>query len=187
MKRALIVIGILGAFIGAIFSFVYLGGASLLLGVTGQNVSDMPSFGDGFIGNRLPYFDLPDLVGNRVRSTDFADTPLIIVFWATWNTEAADEMHILDQYLADRTAQSDLVKIIAVNSQEERSIVSSFMNRGGYRVPTLLDAQGVASERYGIKSVPTFYFADRAGVIREIYTGMLSQPALMNKLENILQ
>lgn len=187
MKRTLIALGILIIVLGAIFSFIYLGGSSLVLGVAGQDASDAPLSGDGIIGNRLPYFDLPNLAGDRVRSSDFTDTSLVIVFWSTWNEQAADEMHILDQYLASQSEQNNLVKIIAIDSQEEKSIVSSFMSRGGYRVPTLLDAQGVAGERYGLKSLPTFYFADRAGVIREIYAGMLSQPALMSKIENILQ
>jgi len=187
MKRILIAIGALIATLGAIFSFIYLGGSALVLNVAGEQNAGTHASGAGLLGNRLPYFDLPDLAGNRVRSSDFADTPLVIVFWSTWNTEAADEMHILDQYLGDKTSQNQLAKIIAIDSQEERSIVSSFMSRGGYRVQTLLDAQGVAGERYGIKSLPAFYFIDRAGVIREIYVGMLSQQALMNKLEKILQ
>lgn len=174
--------------LAAIFLFIYLGGPSLLLRIAGQEVASAPTPGDTLIGNRLPYFDLPDLAGGRVRSSDFADTPLVVVFWSTWNEQAADEMHIIDQYLASRSAQDgSLVKIIAINSQEERSVVSSFMGRGGYRVQALLDTQGVAGERYGIKSLPVFYFADRAGIIREIYAGMLSQSALMNKMEKILQ
>lgn len=188
MKNALIVLGILIAVLGAIFSFIYLDGASLVLGVAGQNVTtDTTASGTGLLDNRLPYFDLPDLAGDRVRSTDFADTPLVIVFWSTWNTEAADEMHILDQYLAAQVVQGDLARIVAINSQEERSIVSSFMSRGGYRVQILLDTQGLAGERYALKSVPTFYFADRAGVIREIYAGMLGQSTLAQKIENILR
>lgn len=186
-KSRLVTLGIIVAAGIAIFLALYLGGSSLVLDVAGQNVSDTSASGTGLIGNRLPYFDLPNLAGDRVRGADFADTPLIIVFWATWNEQAADEMHILDQYLASQSSQSNLVKIIAINSQEEKSIVSSFMSRGGYRVQTLLDAQGSAGERYGLKSVPTFYFADRAGIVREIYSGMLSQSTLMNKLEKILQ
>lgn len=131
MKRTLIVLGILVAVLGAIFSFIYFGGSSLVLDVTGQNVSNAPASSAGLLWNRLPYFDLPNLAGERVRSTDFADTPLVVVFWSTWNAPAADEMHILDQYLASQSEQSDLVKIVAIDSQEEKSIVASFISRGG--------------------------------------------------------
>ena len=175
------------AVIVTLFFVVYLGGGALVLDVTGENTTVAPISGVGLLNNRLPYFDLPTLAGDRVRSGDFTDTPLVIVFWSTWNTQAADEIHILDQYLADTTSQNRLVKVVAIDSQEEKSVVSSFMRRGGYQVQTLLDAEGITSEHYSIKSVPTFFFVDRAGVIREVYSGVLSQRVLMNKIEKILQ
>lgn len=175
------------ALLAALFGVVYLGGSSLVLDVAGQNTASAPVSGVGLLNNRLPYFDLPNLAGDHVRSNDFTDTLLIIVFWSTWNMQAADEIHILDQYLADTSSQNRLVKVIAIDSQEEKSVVSSFMRRGGYQVQTLLDTQGISSGHYGIKSVPTFFFVDRAGIIREIYSGVLSQRTLMNKIEKILQ
>jgi peroxiredoxin len=187
MKRTLIVLGILIITLGAIFSLIYFGGASLVLNVAGQNASDTSVSGAGLLGKRLPYFDLPELAGERVRSTDFADTPLVLVFWSTWNAQSADQMHILDQYLGEQSSQNRLVKIVAIDSQEERSVVSSFMNRGGYQVPTLLDAQGIASEQYGIKGLPAFFFVDRAGIVREALAGTMSRQALMNKIEKIVQ
>jgi cytochrome c biogenesis protein CcmG, thiol:disulfide interchange protein DsbE len=187
-KPRLVALGIIAALGIAIFYALYLGGSALVLDVAGQGAPDTAASGAGLLGNRLPYFDLPNLAGERVRSSDFADTPLVVVFWSTWNAPAADQMHILDQYLADQSSRSNrLVKIVAIDSQEERSIVSSFMKRGGYQVPALLDAQGIAGEQYAIKSLPTFYFIDRAGIVREIYSGMLNQSALINKLEKILQ
>jgi hypothetical protein len=171
----------------ALFFILYLGGASFVPSIAGQKTSDIPVSGEGLLNNQLPYFDLPNLVGDRVRSADFIHQPLVIMFWSTWNTQAADEVHILDQYLTNQPPQSQVVKIVAIDSQEEKSTVSSFMFRGGYQVQTLLDTQGIAGERYALKSVPTFYFVDSAGVIREIYSGMLNELTLMNKIENILQ
>jgi peroxiredoxin len=171
-----------------LFSVLYLGGLEFVPSFVGQPADvSLPVSGTGLLGNRLPFFDLPDLAGNHVSSTDFTDMPLVIVFWSTWNVQAADEVHILDQYLSDQPSQSRLVKVIAIDSQEELSVVSSFMKRGGYIVETLLDTQGLTSEHYGIKSLPTLYFVDRTGVIREVYSGMVSESTLMNKIEKILQ
>lgn len=175
------------ALLVGLFFMLSVSGSSLVLDVAGQTGSDTPISGAGLLGNRLPYFDLPNLAGDHVKSTDFTDTPLIVVFWSTWNAEAADQMHILDQYLVDVTAQSRLVKVVAIDSQEERSVVASFMKRGGYEVQTLLDTQGRTSETYSIKSVPTFYFVDRTGIVREIHVGIMSQATLMNTVEKIVQ
>lgn len=188
MKTSHIVTLLVGIVVlAALFGVVYLGGSSLVLDVAGQNATDVPVSGVGLLNNRLPYFDLPNLTEDRVRSSDFTDTPLVIVFWSTWNTQSADQIHILDQYLADQTSRRQLVKIVAIDSQEEKSVVSSFIKRGGYQVQTLLDTQGIASGQYALKSVPTFFFVDRTGVIREIYSGVVSQRVLMNKIEKIVQ
>lgn len=175
------------AVLAVLFFAVYLGGSALVLDVAGQQTTDASALGTGLLNNQLPYFDLPNLAGDHVRSADLTDTPLVIVFWSTWNTQAADEMHILDQYLTGQSLQNQLVKIVAIDSQEEKSIVSSFMKRGGYQVQTLLDTQGLTGEHYMVKSLPTFFFVDRTGIIREIYSGIMSQSTLMNKIENILQ
>lgn len=175
------------AVLAALFGVVYLSGSALVLDVAGESTVDAPVSGVGLLHNRLPYFDLPTLAGDRVRSSDFIDAPLVIVFWATWNRQAADQIYILDQYLAGQESPSQLVKIVAINSQEERSLVSSFMNRGGYQVQTLLDTKGHTGEAYGIKSVPTFYFVDRTGMVQEIHSGVMSQSALMNTVEKIVQ
>ena len=138
------------------------------------------------IAEQAPFFDLPDIMGNHARISDFIETPLVVVFWSTWNDAAADQIHILDQYLSRQGTQS-LVKIIAIDSQEERSVVSSFMSRGGYNVPTLIDISGSVSEAYHIKSLPTTYFIGRDGTIRDAYTGVLSESMLINKLDQIVQ
>ncbi|MFZ2500366.1 MAG: TlpA disulfide reductase family protein [Minisyncoccia bacterium] len=182
MKRILIVLSIVIVVLGAIFSFLYFGGSSLVLSVVGQGDSALVP-GAGLIGKRLPQFNLSNLAGKQVRSADLVGTPLVIMFWSTWNTQSADEIHILDQYLS---SQKSLVRVVAINSQEDSSVVSTFMHRGGYRVETLLDTRGLASENYAIKGMPAFYFIDRTGVIREVHSGVLSQDALMNMIEKIL-
>lgn len=175
--------------VGILFAIVRFGGGSFLPSITG----DIPPESSGMtgdselIGGRAPYFDLPDGSGDHVRLSDYTDTPLIILFWSTWNADASDQMKILDDYLGARAPEERLVQILAISSQEERSIVASFMRRGGYRVKTLVDAQGITSEEYRIKSLPTFYFVDRSGIVREAYAGLLNERMIGDKVEGILQ
>lgn len=119
--------------------------------------------------------------------TQFIRTPVVIVFWSTWNSQAADQIQILDQYIARASTEAQLASIVAINSQEEKSLVSSFMNRGGYRVRTLLDVQGIATGDYQVKSLPTFYFIDGTGLVRDVYVGVLSEKMLRDRVVQILQ
>jgi peroxiredoxin len=148
--------------------------------IAGNDASDT-----GLSGTQAPYFDLPDLAGDHVRLSDYTDQPLIIVFWTTWNEQAADQLHILDEYL--ESSEDDLIQVVAISSQEEKSIVSSFVRRGGYGLQTLLDARGVTTEEYGVKSLPTTFFIRRDGTIAESFAGVLSQKMLVDKVENILR
>ncbi len=138
-------------------------------------------------GNHAPYFDLPDTNGTHVRLSDFENTPTVVMFWATWNTDSADALSILDQYNQRQNASDSLVKVVAIDSLEERSIVGSFKQRGKYLTNILVDTQGSVSEDYKVKSLPTYYFIDASGVIEEVYGGVLSESELVDKIEGILR
>ena len=118
---------------------------------------------------------------------NFSGTPVVLVFWATWNSAAADQIDILDSFLASNVPERSLVKVIAVDSEEDQSVVNSFIRRGGYHVETLVDASGAVSQTYRIKSLPTIFFIDRNGVIREGFAGVLSMKMLVDKVDQLLQ
>ena len=185
MRKALIVAGT-GVVITALFFAVRFSARTVVGDIAGTSPSDLPQTTE-FLGADAPYFDLPNLAGDHVALSDFRDTPLIVVFFATWNSEAIDQLAIIDTYLARERTADHLVNIVAINSLEEKSVVSSFMRRGGYRVPTLLDVQGSASEAYRIKGLPTSFFVDRTGVIQTAYTGVLSERMLVDKIEAVLK
>lgn len=167
---------------GAVFFALRYGGTQFVADIAGESIENEAALA----GERAPYFDLPDLEGNHVRLSDYTDMPLIIVFWATWNEQAADQLHIIDEYLAE-AGSARLVEIVAIDSQEEKSVISSFMRRGGYGIHTLLDARGGVTEEYKVKSMPTIFFVKRDGTIAESFAGVLSERMLVDKIENILK
>ncbi len=173
--------------VSLLFLAVRFGGSQLVPSLTGTESDTVEVAKDtALVGKRAPYFDLPDATGTHIKSSDFSDAPLVVVFWATWNQDAADQMKILDDYLA-HTSGERLVQIIAIDSQEERSIFASFMRRGGYQVRSVVDARGATSEEYQVKGLPTSFFIDKDGTIRERYSGILSERALVDKIENLLR
>ncbi len=183
------IIGLLAG-AGILFAVVHYGAGSLLpssLKEVPAATAPTQSDNSGAIGQRAAYFDLPNIAGDHVRLSDYTDMPVVIVFWSTWNADAADQIKIIDDYLASDTSGSAFVKFIAIDSQEEHSIVASFMNRGGYTVPVVLDSQGMTTEAYHITSVPTFYFVDRDGIVRDVYSGVLNQKSIVDKVESLLR
>ena len=146
-----------------------------------------PIAGELLLDKKAPYFDLSDTLGNKVRLDDFLNKPLILVFWATWNKESADQVRILDDYLLRNNTQNSLINVLAINSLEEVSIIKSFLKRGDYKVPVALDIKGNISSDYNIKSLPTTYFIDKDGIVLETYIGVLSETMIVDKVENLLK
>ena len=142
------------------------------------------AFGIG-IDEKAPHWELFDLKGNNVKLSDFLEKPLVITFWAGWNSMSADQIKIFDEYLSQHPEA--LFEIVSINNQEDKSIVSSFIQRGGYRVTTLLDETGEIGELYKVRTLPITYFLNKDGVIRDIFVGALSKEMLTEKVQRIIR
>jgi peroxiredoxin len=189
MRTIKIIFGVLGA-VALIFGLVYFGGLKLLPDSV-KNSSSKTTGGSSVsnkIGSSASFFDLPDIKNNRIKLTDFNGTPTVIFFWSTWDSGGADQVKIFDDYVAQEASNGrSLVKIVGIDSQEDLSIASSFIRRGGYSIPIAVDTNGSVSEEYGVKAIPTIFFIDSSGVIREVWSGVLSVSQIVDKVEVILK
>lgn len=174
-----------------IFFLVFIIGKSILPDFLGNTVSNSqtsyPTDDEKLLDKKAPDFDLPDNAGNRIKLAYFSNTPSMLVFWSTWNTESANQIKILDDYLSNKKIDSSIFNIVTIDSMEDSSIVKSFIRRGGYNVPVAMDTEGYISNYYNVKSLPTTFFIDKDGIIKEIYTGVLSVDMIVDKVENLLK
>lgn len=152
-----------------------------------ENKIQRPISGESVLHKKAPEFNIPDSNGKRTTLSQFFGTPTVIIFWSTWNKASADQISILDEYIRLSKIQSSLVNILAINSQEDPSVVLSFVRRGGYVVPVLLDATGDVSQTYNVKDFPTLYFISKDGVVNEVYTGILSKSVIVEKVDSLLK
>ncbi len=173
------------------FAGIYEAGKHILpdiLGNSSQNTIEVKGgSGEGLMGKKIPPFNLPDSTGSHQSSGDLIGKPLVLIFWATWNSESVDQLKVLSDYMTNDKAQADLVRIVAVSSQEEESVVTAFARRSGYPVRILLDTFGQVSSTYGIKSLPTAYFVAGDGVVRSISSGILSERQFVDKIDGLLR
>lgn len=137
------------------------------------------------VGEMPPPFQLSDTEGGSTALVDFLGRPLVLTFWTTWNSMAADQIAIFDMYLTEH--DRGLFEIVTVNNQEDKSVVSNFIQRGGYRVQVLLDEDGAIGELYEARSLPLTYFIDKEGVVRDVFVGVLSGEMLEQKIETIIR
>ncbi len=127
-----------------------------------------------------PDFELPNLIGEKINLNDFKDKIVILVFWTTWNPAAQDQIAILESYYQEISAQ-DEINLITINSQEDKSAVASFINRGEYQLPVLLDEGGLVGELYSINILPAFYFINKDKMVKDRYVGALNKEEIKEK------
>jgi thiol-disulfide isomerase/thioredoxin len=127
-------------------------------------------------------FELQDLSGKPVKLSDFRGIPVLINFWATWCGPCRVEMPILQEYY--RRYNPDFV-VLAVNIDESRDTVQSFVDEYQLEFPVLLDKGGKVTDSYHVRGFPTSIFVDRDGNIRYQHIGGLSEEVLVGYLEDL--
>jgi cytochrome c biogenesis protein CcmG, thiol:disulfide interchange protein DsbE len=140
------------------------------------------------LGFAAPEISLFTLAGEEISLSDFRGHPVIINFWATWCPPCRAEMPAMQRTYLDYQ-EADVI-FLAVNSSSQDSIsaVEDFISQYGITFPILLDKEGEAMESYQISSLPTTYFIDRSGIIREVVIGgPMSEALLRTRIKQLLK
>ncbi len=92
-------------------------------------------------------------------------------FWATWCPPCRDEMPLIQQIYEEWMGKPSSVVVLTIDIGESQATVERFLHNQNLSLPVLLDIrQGVAG-KYSITGIPTTYFIDKDGVIRDIKVG----------------
>lgn len=75
--------------------------------------------------------------------------------------------------------------VLAVNVQEAKDPIASFVRQFGLTFPVLMDIDGVAVQQYGVYALPSSYFIDREGRIAGVHSGSLSKAAISEKVDGL--
>lgn len=141
------------------------------------------------VGQRAPDFvgsvngkevRLTDIDGRPVRIDDYRGRPLWINFWATWCPPCQQETPDLRAvYESDKDGG---LALLAISVQEPVDDVRSFVQRYGLTYDIGLDSTGEIFSTYRVFGLPTHYFVDRNGVIRDRYFGPLTGQQMDQKV-----
>jgi thiol-disulfide isomerase/thioredoxin len=122
------------------------------------------------------------LAGEEFRLSAQRGTPVVLNFWATWCPPCRAE---LPELRAASERYAGQVVIAGVNQAETAAAVAQLASDLELRFPIPLDHSGAASRAYGVRSLPTTFFIDRNGVIRQIQNGPLTEATLAQLLKTI--
>jgi cytochrome c biogenesis protein CcmG, thiol:disulfide interchange protein DsbE len=119
----------------------------------------------------------PPIVGTTLDGAAFdlvalRGKPVVINFWGPSCVPCRDEFPLLEQKLAQHTA--DGLTIVGVLTDDPPEPARDFVRQYGATWATVVDPDKTIKSAYRVAARPQSYFVDRTGVIRKIQVGELT-------------
>lgn len=143
----------------------------------GYHPSNIPS-------NIATDFQLRNLDGQVVSLSSLQGKPVLLNFWTTWCLPCREEMPLLQEVFEDGGWKDEGLVILGVDVGESAFTVAEFMRTNGYTFPVLLDVEQNVAPDYNIRSIPTTFFIDRNGIIRDVRIGAFPSKAAIESILN---
>ena len=105
-------------------------------------------------------FTLKDLHGDAVALSGLHGQIVLVSFWATWCPPCRREMADLDYIYTKYRSRGLLVLSI---SNESASLVSSYVQKTGYRPRVLIDPGSRVAKQFHVDGLPRTFVFDRNG------------------------
>jgi peroxiredoxin len=136
------------------------------------------------VGKEAPNFSLEQLNGSSMTLSDLRGKGVVLNFWGTWCEPCKSEMPALQkQYELNK--DKGLV-VIGVNIGQAQATVEPFVKQLGVSFPILLDSQSQITKLYRIGPIPTTFFIDPDGEVKEIFIGEMNEAIIAEKVAKIL-
>ena len=135
------------------------------------------------VGQPAIDFALLNLTGQQIFLSDFRGKVVIVTFWATWCPPCRTEIPELNNVYLDLKGEG--VEVLAIDVRESHDVVNEFVQDMGMNYPVLLDSRGHLAYAYGVRGIPTSFFIDRQGILREMRVGGVTEEMIRSILESI--
>jgi cytochrome c biogenesis protein CcmG/thiol:disulfide interchange protein DsbE len=141
----------------------------------GGGPADASGGGDGLhasVGNPAPAIVGTTLDGQPFDLASLAGKPVVINFWGPSCVPCRDEFPLL---AAKQTQHAtDGLSVVGVLTDDPVEPAREFVAQNGGDWPTVVDPAKTVKAAYRVAGRPQTYFVDRAGVIRAIQIGGLT-------------
>lgn len=125
-------------------------------------------------GENAPAWELKNVDGQTVRSSDFKGKVVVLDFWATWCGPCRAEIPGLIA-LQKQYSKQGLVVIGVSVDEAGAGVVKSFAQKLGMDYPVLLGDEKIEAAFGGIDAIPATFIIDRQGRVVKTHVGLTDQ------------
>jgi peroxiredoxin len=146
--------------------------------LTGVSTGEAPT-----VGQPAPDFQATTVDGRTINLSDFKGQPVWLTFGASWCQPCRAENPDVEA-VYERSKAAGLV-VIAIFMSEDASTVRDYAGRVGLTYQKVADPGTTIASQYRILGIPSHFFIDSSGVLREMRIGGLDQAGMERAIEGI--
>lgn len=138
---------------------------------------------DQVVGAIVPSLKFPLTSGGTVKLDDLRGKNVLINVWATWCGPCRREMPALQRLAREQVGR---LYVIAVDQGEDRSLAAAYAKRFGVTFGIGIDREQRLGTALHLVGLPSSFFVDSRGVIREAVDGEMTYEAMSLKAKKLL-
>ncbi len=136
------------------------------------------------IGQPAPPLVVPQVGGGTIDLAKLDGKPVWVNFTASTCSPCQDEFPLMNGFAA-RFAADGLI-VLAIDVKEDEGTVAAFAESLGATFPLGLDTAGSAADTWGASALPTHFWIDADGIVRDGPLGGIGPDVMARGLQTIL-
>lgn len=132
------------------------------------------------VNSEAPDFTLRNLDGEEVKLSELRGRPVMVNFWATWCAPCRVEIPQIVQMYRETHGDGNYEILGVATGNSSPETVRAFSQEFDMRFPLLHDDGNHVTNLFHVLPIPTTFFIDKDGIIRETHIGPVDR-AMMEK------
>ena len=135
------------------------------------------------VGGELPAFTLPALGGSDTSLATLRGKDVVVNVWATWCGPCRREMPALERLAR---SMSPRLTVVAIDQGEDSQVVNAYVKQFNVSFPVYLDRDQRVGTTLHLVGLPSSFFVDRSGVVRDAVDGEMTYQMMLEKARQLM-